>query len=111
MKVLAFLWLLPRNILIAPIVGWRKIVSPLYGNVCRYYPSCSSYGLTSVQRFGIVRGVPMTVWRILRCNPWSAGGVDEVAEGPKRIVVGKLGFVSPVFPEKKEVIRGSSMAD
>lgn len=98
--VLRFLWLLPRNVLISPILLWRKIVSPLYGNVCRYYPSCSSYGLTSVQRFGLLRGVPMMVWRILRCNPWSQGGVDEVPEGPNWLQVGKLGFVSPVSVEK-----------
>ncbi|MEK9578444.1 MAG: membrane protein insertion efficiency factor YidD [Aquiluna sp.] len=100
MKVLALLWLFPRNILIAPIVGWRKLISPLYGNVCRYYPSCSSYGLTAVQRFGILRGVLMTAWRILRCNPWSSGGVDEVPAGPDWIRVGRLGFVSPDFSEK-----------
>ncbi|NCW29898.1 MAG: membrane protein insertion efficiency factor YidD, partial [Actinobacteria bacterium] len=41
----------------------------------------------------VIRGVPMTAWRILRCNPWSAGGVDDVREGPKWISVGRLGFV------------------
>ena len=101
MRVLGTLWLLPRNILIAPVLLWRKIISPTYGNVCRYYPSCSSYGLTAIQRFGLVRGVPMTIWRILRCNPWSSGGVDDVPAGPEWIAVGKLGFVSPEFSEKK----------
>jgi putative membrane protein insertion efficiency factor len=96
MRLLQVLWLLPRNILIAPVLLWRKIVSPFYGNVCRYYPSCSSYGLTAIQRFGIIRGVPMATWRILRCNPWSAGGVDDVPEGKNWIAVSKLGFVSPV---------------
>lgn len=42
----------------------------------------------------------MTIWRILRCNPWSSGGVDDVPEGPEWIAVGKLGFVSPEFSEK-----------
>ena len=96
MRLLQVLWLLPRNILIAPVLLWRRIVSPSYGNVCRYYPSCSSYGLTAIQRFGVIRGVTMATWRILRCNPWSAGGVDDVPEGKKWIAVSKLGFVSPV---------------
>ena len=95
MSYLQTLVLLPRNLQIAPILLWRKLISPLYGNVCRYYPSGSSYGLTAIQRFGVIRGVPMTAGRILRCNPWSSGGVDDVAEGPKWISVGRLGFVGP----------------
>jgi putative membrane protein insertion efficiency factor len=96
-RFLKIIWLIPRNLLIVPIVLWRKLISPLYGNVCRYYPSCSTYGLAAVQRFGIVRGVPMTVWRIARCNPWSKGGVDDVQQGPDWIQVGRLGFVSPAL--------------
>lgn len=76
------LWLLPRNILIATLSLYRKVVSPLYGDVCRYYPSCSSYTLTALQQYGVVRGVAMGTWRILRCNPWSDGGVDDVPARP-----------------------------
>lgn len=101
MKLLAYLVLLPRNILIAPVLLWRKLISPLYGNVCRYYPSCSSYGLQSIQQRGVLLGVPLTLWRILRCNPWSQGGVDEVKKGPSWILVGQLGFVSPDFDRTK----------
>ena len=101
MKLALWLVLLPRNILIAPVLLWRKVVSPLYGNVCRYYPSCSSYGLQSLQRRGLVLGALATIWRILRCNPWSSGGVDEVKEGPSWIAVGQLGFVSPVIERKQ----------
>ena len=101
MKLLGFLVLLPRNILIAPVVLWRKIISPTYGNVCRYYPSCSTYGLESIQRKGVLKGVPLTAWRILRCNPWSPGGVDEVSAPPSWIKVGQLGFVSPDFDRKQ----------
>ena len=101
MKLALWVVLLPRNILIAPVLLWRKIISPLYGNVCRYYPSCSSYGLQSLQRRGLVVGVPATIWRILRCNPWSSGGVDEVKEAPSWIAVGQLGFVSPVIERKQ----------
>ena len=101
MKTLLWLVLLPRNVLIAPVVLWRKIISPTYGNVCRYYPSCSSYGLQSLQRRGLLLGVPLTAWRILRCNPWSEGGVDEVKDAPSWIAVGQLGFVSPVIERKQ----------
>ena len=101
MKVIAYLVLLPRNVLIAPVLLWRKLISPLYGDVCRYYPSCSSYGLQSLQRRGVLVGIPMTVWRILRCNPWSHGGVDEVKKAPSWISVGQLGFVSPNFDRTK----------
>ena len=100
MKLLAFLWLLPRNLLIGFVVFWRKLISPLYGDVCRYYPSCSAYGLGSFQQHGVVIGGLRTIWRIIRCNPWSAGGVDEVKPGPNWIRVGKLGFVS--FSETKK---------
>lgn len=96
MRALLWLVLLPRNILISPVVLWRRLISPTYGQVCRYYPSCSSYGLESLQRLGVLRGVPMTMWRILRCNPWSDGGVDEVRTAPDWIAVGRLGFVIPI---------------
>ena len=93
MRYLVAAYLLPRNIVIGVILFWRKLISPLYGNTCRYYPSCSSYGLTTIQRFGLIKGVPLTAWRILRCNPWSAGGVDDVKPGPEWISIGRLGFV------------------
>ncbi|NBU23736.1 MAG: membrane protein insertion efficiency factor YidD [Actinobacteria bacterium] len=92
--------LLPRNILIGLVLIWRKAISPLYGDVCRYYPSCSSYGLQALQNLGVIRGAPLTIWRILRCNPWSPGGIDEPKSGPLWIRVGKLGFVSPASEEK-----------
>jgi putative membrane protein insertion efficiency factor len=101
MRALHFLVLLPRNILIAPVLIWRKAISPLYGDVCRYYPSCSSYGLQSLQRLGAIRAIPMTAWRVLRCNPWSSGGVDEVRDAPAWISISQLGFVSPVNSGKK----------
>lgn len=101
MRFLLWVALIPRNVFIAPILVWRKIISPLYGDVCRYYPSCSSYGLQSFQNLGVVRGLPLTLWRILRCNPWSPGGVDEVRAAPSWISIGQLGFVSPVVQRKQ----------
>lgn len=60
--------------------GYQLIVSPWFGPTCRYYPSCSAYAVTSLRRHGAVRGVALAVWRLLRCNPWSRGGVDHVPQ-------------------------------
>ncbi len=65
-------------LLIGFIKAWRAIVSPWYGNICKYYPSCSAYGLEAVQTHGAIKGSGLTIWRILRCNPWSKGGYDPV---------------------------------
>jgi putative membrane protein insertion efficiency factor len=56
--------------------GFLKLYHP-YG-VCRYNPSCSEYGYQAIERHGMLRGVPLTVWRVLRCNPLSRGGYDPV---------------------------------
>lgn len=57
---------------------YRTVVSPLYGDVCRYYPSCSKYALDAYEVKGALRGTLMAGWRVLRCNPFSKGGVDHV---------------------------------
>ena len=95
MKLLLIVWLAPRNLLIAFVLGWRKAISPLYGDVCRYHPSCSAYGLGQLQQRGVIRGIALTAFRIIRCNPWSKGGVDEVKPGSSNFAVLKNGFVSP----------------
>ncbi|MGW1762532.1 membrane protein insertion efficiency factor YidD [Streptomyces sp. NPDC002073] len=64
--------------LLALIKLYQWTISPLLGPVCRYYPSCSHYGYTAIDRHGAVKGTALTAWRILRCNPWSPGGVDHV---------------------------------
>jgi uncharacterized protein len=69
--------LAPRNVLIALLIAYRAVVSPLYGQVCRYHPSCSCYALGAVQQSGAVVGSGLAMWRVLRCNPWSRGGVDD----------------------------------
>jgi putative membrane protein insertion efficiency factor len=60
--------------------GYRLLVSPVVpktvGGRCKYHPSCSRYALEALREFGFVRGSLLTVWRLLRCNPWSHGGVD-----------------------------------
>ena len=94
-RVFEFIWLIPRNAVIVFLLGYRKVISPLYGDVCRYYPTCSAYGLAQVQQRGVLFGSVLTIWRILRCNPWSAGGMDPVKTGSGRFRVLENGFVSP----------------
>lgn len=95
--ILLFLVLLPRNLGVLLIRGYRAAISPLYGDVCRYHPSCSAYGLGSVQQRGLLVGGVLTAWRIVRCNPWSAGGIDEVrAANHDRYRVTPFGWVVPV---------------
>ncbi|KAA1415395.1 membrane protein insertion efficiency factor YidD [Nocardioides humilatus] len=65
-------------VLVALLRGYRALISPLYGEVCRYYPSCSAYALEAVQTHGSVKGSWLTVRRLARCHPWAAGGVDHV---------------------------------
>ena len=63
---------------IAPIRLYQHLVSPLLGPRCRYYPTCSAYAVDAVRSFGILRGLVLATWRVVRCNPWSLGGVDRV---------------------------------
>lgn len=70
--------LAPRNACIAVLGTYRRLISPLYGDVCRYYPSCSHYTLQAIQQHGAVIGIGLGAWRLLRCNPFSKGGVDDV---------------------------------
>ncbi len=62
--------------------GWRRFISPLYGDVCKFHPTCSAYGLDALQVHGAVKGSWLTVRRIARCHPWSQGGVDYVPDTP-----------------------------
>ena len=87
--------LLPRNVCVVVLRAYRAVVSPLYGNVCRYHPSCSRYALEAIQQYGVVRGSAMGAWRIARCNPWAAGGIDDVTERRHPFVVNRFGFVLP----------------
>ncbi|HEY5230065.1 MAG TPA: membrane protein insertion efficiency factor YidD [Galbitalea sp.] len=77
-RAAAFLLLFPRNCAVVLLRGYRAVISPLYGDVCRYYPSCSRYTLEAIQEYGVIRGTALGAWRILRCHPWAAGGVDDV---------------------------------
>ena len=69
-----------RSIAVLPIRVWQRLVSPAFGSRCKYYPSCSEYAAQAITRFGILRGLILAGWRLLRCNPWSHGGVDLVED-------------------------------
>jgi len=59
------------------ILMYRWTISPLLGNRCKYYPSCSQYALDALREYGFLKGSVLAGWRLLRCNPWSHGGVDH----------------------------------
>ncbi len=65
-----------------PIRAYRRWISPMFAPRCRYYPTCSAYAEQSVRELGAVRGLVLAVWRVLRCNPFSNGGIDHVADRP-----------------------------
>jgi putative membrane protein insertion efficiency factor len=70
--------MMSRNVLAQTIKTYRRFVSPLLPPSCRYWPTCSEYTLQAVLKYGVLRGGFMGAWRVLRCNPWSKGGVDPV---------------------------------
>ena len=76
-----------RKFVIAPIKVYQKWISPMFGPRCKYYPSCSSYAVSAIEAYG-VKGVAMSAWRLLRCNPWSHGGVDYAVPKEKVTVNG-----------------------
>jgi putative membrane protein insertion efficiency factor len=69
-----------RGILVAPIRLYQRTISPALPARCKYHPSCSQYAVDAVRRYGVLRGVVLAGWRLLRCNPWSHGGVDFVED-------------------------------
>ena len=79
-KAMRALAAIPRFGLVGLIKVYQWTISPLLGPRCKYYPSCSNYGLEAVRRHGAMRGFVLAVWRVLRCNPWSNGGIDDVPQ-------------------------------
>jgi putative membrane protein insertion efficiency factor len=65
-----------KRLLLAPIRFYSRFVSPALPPRCKYHPSCSSYAVQAIERYGILRGLVLAGWRVLRCNPWSHGGYD-----------------------------------
>jgi putative membrane protein insertion efficiency factor len=64
----------------APIHVYRHAISPALPARCKYEPSCSRYAAQAIERYGILRGLVLAGWRLLRCNPWSHGGYDPVED-------------------------------
>jgi uncharacterized protein len=60
--------------------GYQLLMSPLLPARCKFYPSCSQYALDALREQGLLRGLVLAGWRLLRCNPWSHGGVDYAAD-------------------------------
>ena len=69
-----------RWLAVLPIRVYQKLLSPMVGERCQYYPSCSEYAAQAISRYGILRGLVLAGWRLLRCNPWSHGGFDPVED-------------------------------
>jgi uncharacterized protein len=67
-----------RVVASAPIVAYQRFVSPAIPRRCKYEPTCSRYAVSAIREYGILRGLVLAGWRLLRCNPWSHGGYDPV---------------------------------
>jgi len=72
-----------KKLLLTLIKFYRSAISPYTAPSCKYTPTCSQYGLEAIERFGALKGSALTIWRILRCNPFSKGGYDPVPEKKK----------------------------
>ena len=71
-------WL--AELFLLPLRLYQRLISPLLPQRCKYYPTCSTYAVEAVRELGILRGTAVAVHRLARCNPWSDGGVDELAD-------------------------------
>jgi putative membrane protein insertion efficiency factor len=67
-----------RFLVTAPIIVYQRVISPGLPRRCKYEPTCSRYAVQAIWEYGILRGLVLAVWRLLRCNPWSRGGYDPV---------------------------------
>ena len=69
-----------KYLAIAAVHAYRWTVAPLFPTSCKYHPSCSQYALDAIRSYGLLRGSVLAAWRLLRCNPWSHGGVDRAED-------------------------------
>jgi len=67
-----------KKILIGIIKLYRRYISPIKSSKCPYIPTCSTYGIEAIEKYGSLKGSILACWRILRCNPFSKGGYDPV---------------------------------
>jgi putative membrane protein insertion efficiency factor len=68
------------GIFLLPVRLYQRLISPLMPSRCKYHPTCSAYAAEAVRTYGVFRGTVLAGWRLLRCNPFSNGGVDHVAD-------------------------------
>ena len=64
--------------------GYKRYISPMLGENCRFYPSCSCYAMEALKVHGLMKGSLLTAWRLMRCNPWCEGGFDPVPPGKRQ---------------------------
>lgn len=69
---------IPGRMMILMIRAYQVLIAPFIPQVCRFEPTCSCYSVESIQKFGVIKGGALSMWRILRCNPFSVGGMDPV---------------------------------
>lgn len=69
-----------KRVLLAPISAYQRWVSPALPRRCRYEPTCSAYSAEAIERFGFVKGLTLSFWRLVRCNPFTDGGFDPVRD-------------------------------
>ncbi len=75
---------IPKRAFIGAIRLYQKYISPLSGPRCRFYPTCSRYAVEAIELHGAVKGTGLAAWRLVRCNPWNSGGIDDVPPKKKR---------------------------
>jgi uncharacterized protein len=68
------------SLTLAPVRLYQRLVSPLLPRRCKYEPTCSAYAVEAIRSYGPLRGVVLAAWRLLRCNPFSHGGLDPVSD-------------------------------
>ena len=68
------------RLLVGLVRVYQWVLSPLLGDRCKYHPTCSQYAIDALHEHGAARGAVLAAWRVLRCNPWSAGGVDHARD-------------------------------
>jgi uncharacterized protein len=69
-----------RGLFLLPVRLYQRLISPLTPQRCKYHPTCSAYAVEAVRTYGVLRGTVLAAWRLLRCNPFSNGGIDRVAD-------------------------------
>lgn len=67
-----------KRVALYTLKAYKRILSPLFPPACRYVPTCSEYAMEAIDRFGVIRGAFMAIWRLLRCHPFAHGGYDPV---------------------------------